>query len=217
MAIDKPLRSRCAKPIVLISVKLFSVKNLSSKNKITGIVLAGGKDCRMGSEKGLVFYRGKRFVQYSLDALSPIVSQTLIISDNPAYDRFEGQRIEDDIKEAGPLAGIYSGLIHAPTKYSLVLGCDMPLISTFVLQKLIAQIRSDRDAVQFKVGNRPIPLVAVYHRRCAPKFLVLLNRGERQVERAVEALRKVETLELEEGLGQTLLSINTKEELKSIQ
>ena len=106
------------------------------KKDITGIILAGGKSTRMGTDKGFLLLNNKPFVQYSIDALQPLVSEIIIVSDNPDYDRFGLKRINDTIKDAGPVAGICSGLEASSTAYNLILSCDIPLITSKILQKL---------------------------------------------------------------------------------
>ena len=39
------------------------------KNNITGIILAGGKSSRMGTEKGLIIYKNKPFVEHIIEAM----------------------------------------------------------------------------------------------------------------------------------------------------
>ena len=100
------------------------------KKNITGIVLAGGKSSRMGTDKGLLKFNGKSFVQYSLDALKPLVSEIIIVSDDLNYDTFGLKRINDITKNAGPVAGICAGLEASSTEYNLILsGYPVPNIT----------------------------------------------------------------------------------------
>ena len=62
------------------------------------------------------------------------VDDIVIVSNNSKYDQFGYLRIEDDIKDSGPLAGLYSGLKHSETVYNLVLSCDIPMIKTQILK-----------------------------------------------------------------------------------
>ena len=112
------------------------------KKDITGIILAGGKSSRMGTDKGFLVLKGKSFIQHSIDVLKPLVSEIIIVSDNPEYDAFNFKRIEDIIKDAGPIAGICSGLKASSSQYNLVLSCDIPLIKAEILQKLINAINN---------------------------------------------------------------------------
>ena len=55
-------------------------KKRISREEITGLVLAGGKGSRMGgADKGCVFQRHARLVEYVIDILEP-QCKTLVIS-----------------------------------------------------------------------------------------------------------------------------------------
>ena len=71
------------------------------KKHITGIILSGGKSSRMGTDKGFLVYDGKPFVQHSIEALKPLVSNIIIVSNDEDYDVFGFNRIQDVIKNRG--------------------------------------------------------------------------------------------------------------------
>src|SRR5690606_23396864 len=121
----------------------------------------------------------------SIDALKPLVTETIIVSNNADYDAFGLKRIQDVIENAGPLAGIYSGLKQSKTNYNLVLSCDIPLINTSILQKLIDAIDDDSDIIQIESQEKTMPLIALYKKQCESIFLKLLNEGERRLQFAV--------------------------------
>ena len=83
---------------------------MKDKKHITGIILAGGKSSRMGTDKGFVIYKNKAFIQHIIEAINPLVDDIIIISNNPDYDVFRLKRFDDIIENAGPLAGVYTGL-----------------------------------------------------------------------------------------------------------
>ena len=58
------------------------------RNHITGIILAGGKSSRMGTEKGFVQLEGITFMERIIGALNPLVNQILMVTDNADYDVF---------------------------------------------------------------------------------------------------------------------------------
>ncbi len=186
-----------------------------AKENITGIILAGGKSSRMGTDKGLVLYKGKFFTQYVIDAIKPLVDDIMIISDNSSYDIFNTTRTNDDIKNAGPLAGVYTGLKHSKTEFNLVLSCDVPLITTSVLQQLIDAISFDIDIIQLKSKDKTMPLIALYKKTCAPTFLELLKKKERKMTQAISHF-KVKTIVLETDLEHYTANINTIDELNKI-
>jgi len=151
------------------------------KKDITGILLAGGKSSRMGTDKGFLKLNKKSFIEYSMEALQPLVSQMIIVANNPDYDVFKIKRIDDLIKDAGPLAGIYSGLKHSKTEYNLVLSCDIPLMKTEILEKLIEAQDGCQDVIQIVSNGKSMPLIALYKKTCATIFYKLLQNDERRL------------------------------------
>ena len=187
-----------------------------SKTNITGIILSGGKSSRMGTDKGFLKLKGKTFIEHSIEALKPLVSETIIISNNKAHDAFNLKRYEDAIKDTGPLAGVYTGLKHSKTDYNLVLSCDIPLINTEVLTLLIEAIDDTSEVIQIETNNKTSPLIAVYKSSCASKFYKLLVEGERRLRYAVDQC-KVKHVKLNSEIGIYTSNINTPEELKMIK
>lgn len=186
------------------------------KRDITGIVLAGGKSSRMGTDKGFLILNNKSFVQYSIDALKPLVSEIIIVSDNSDYDVFGYKRITDAIKNAGPVSGIYSGLQTSKTDYNLVLSCDIPLITSEVLKKLIDAIDDTSEIIQADSNGKSMPLVAIYKKSVAKIFYEFLKEDERRLRIAIKSC-KFKNIVLDKAFENTTMNINTKEEFKQIQ
>ncbi len=187
------------------------------KKDITGIILAGGKSSRMGREKGFVNLKGKPFIWYSISAVEPLVSETIVVSNNPDYDVLKYKRVRDVIRDAGPLAGIYSGLDQSKTDYNLVLSCDIPMIRTAVLEQLLeAEEEDDSDVIQIVSNGKPMPLIALYRKRCKKKFYELLKHGERRLYVALNQC-KVKNVVLDPEMDLFTTNVNTPEELKIIE
>ncbi|GAA3590666.1 molybdenum cofactor guanylyltransferase [Flavivirga amylovorans] len=186
------------------------------KKNITGIILAGGKSSRMGTDKGFLMLNKKPFIQHSIDALKPLVSEIIIVSDHTDYDSLGYKRVTDTIKDAGPVAGICSGLEASNTNYNLVLSCDIPLIKTEILEKLIANIDADSDIIQIESNGKTMPLIALYKKQCSPVFSYLLKKDERRLRVAVNQCR-VKNISLSYHDYKTTMNVNTKEELKQLE
>lgn len=188
---------------------------MRKEKDITGIILAGGKSSRMGSEKGLIQLDGKSFMQYCIEALRPLVDSIIIVSSNPDYDVFNVERVEDIIPDSGPVAGLHAGLTHSKTENNLVISCDVPLLTTSLLQKLLSYEKENYDIVQFEADGKTIPLIALYKKRCANKCHELLTHGERRLRKLVLTLRTktVSVLKKEHVL---VTNMNTIEDLKTI-
>ena len=186
-----------------------------TKKNITGIILSGGKSSRMGTNKGLLLYNEKPFTQYSIDALAPFTSEIIIVSNYKNYDVFGLKRVNDLFEEAGPLAGIYSGLKHSRTDYNLVLSCDIPLITSGIINQLVENFDSNFDVIQVESNHKTMPLIAMYKTSCKELFFKLLKQGERRLQYAVNQC-KVKTITLDTENEKFTLNVNTPETLKTI-
>ncbi len=185
------------------------------KKHITGIILAGGKSSRIGSDKGFLLLNNKTFIQHIIEAMQPLVNEIIIVSNNADYDIFNLKRVNDLIKDAGPLAGVYTGLHHSNTENNLVLSCDVPLINTETLKKLTDNIEKNIDVIQLESNSKTMPLIALYKKHCESNFLELLQQGERRLRFAVKQC-KVKTIVLNKGLEKFTANVNTLNNLKEI-
>ena len=186
------------------------------KKNITGIILAGGKSSRMGLDKGLLRLNSSTFMSHIIEAVKPIVNNIIIVSNNPEYDAFGYKRINDIIENSGPLAGLYSGLYHSKTENNLVLSCDVPLIKTCVLERLINFDNENFDVVQLQSQSRTMPLIALYKKQCLHKCLELLNKHEKRLRIAVAQLN-TKTISNDSEWDQYVKNINTTSQFNTLK
>jgi molybdopterin-guanine dinucleotide biosynthesis protein A len=111
------------------------------KNKISEIaafILSGGKSSRIRTNKALLQVEGKPLIQRLVDLLDPIFSELVISSNEPDLYKFTGKKIVQDIYSArGPLAGIHSILKFTNTKMNFIISCDLPLISSQLINYIV--------------------------------------------------------------------------------
>jgi len=188
---------------------------IQNKN-ITAIILAGGKSSRMGADKGFMDLNGTSFMARILEAVKPFAYHTMIVSNDPNYDVFNVKRVADIIPDAGPLAGIFSGLFYTESDVNLVLSCDVPLINETVLKTLIEGYDLESEVTQLQSQGRTMPLIALYKKQCMHPCLEALKKGERRLTQVVSEL-KTKTIVLETNLEPWVRNINTVEELKEIR
>lgn len=188
---------------------------MQKKENITGIILAGGKSSRMGLDKSLLIYKNMTFIQHIINAIKPLVKDIIIVSNTNAHDKFGYKRVEDFIKDSGPLAGIHSGLSHSTTDYNLILSCDIPLIKTEILEVLVHSDYTNFDVVQIQSGEKTMPLIALYHKRCTQKCLELLKNNERRVREAINQLN-TKSIIIDNSWSEFVKNVNTKEDFKNI-
>lgn len=186
------------------------------KKNITGIILAGGKSSRMGSDKGLVKINGKRFIEHILDALLPSVNEVIIIANNDNYNNLGYKVIEDKIKDCGPLGGIYTGLLNSQTESNIVVSCDIPFISSDLIKHILENMgRADMSVPLYK-GNIE-PLCAVYTKKTTDKIHSLIMNKEFKIQNVLRyfIIKEIHiTKKLDFYNDLLFVNINTPEELK---
>ena len=179
-----------------------------------GIVLAGGRSSRFGSDKALAPWAGGTMIAGVLAALEPVVDERLVVAKSP--DRYvEGLRgvrpVRDGFSAHHPLAGIAAGLRAARAPWAFVCACDMPLLQPALVRILLASAPG-HDAVVPVWEGRPQALCAVYSTTCLDSIDRLL-REDGSVE---ELFTSVRTLRLGEAtvarldpLGLSFMDIDT--------
>jgi len=119
--------------------------NKISKNKITAVILAGGRSSRMGGDdKGLVEFRGKPMISYACDVVREKVGKILISANRNqnSYAAY-GEVVEDNLADfQGPLSGISAALNICSTPYLFILPCDSPLITRELVDEIIEKMVS---------------------------------------------------------------------------
>ena len=155
---------------------------------ITAIILAGGKSSRMKIDKGLVLFGKKTLIEQVIDSVKEITDNIIIITNNEAYRQFGYSCFEDEMKEKGPLGGIYTGLVNSTTQKNLVVGCDMPFLSLNVFNGLIDHCHG-LDALVAEHKGKAEPLCAIYDRTCIPSFKKLLEQGQLKITDALGGLK----------------------------
>lgn len=183
-------------------------------NDITAILLAGGKSTRMGEDKGLVLFNGMMMAEHVLAAAKKIASHILIITTNPAYSRFGYTCIEDQLKDRGPLGGIYTGLMASSTQKNIVLGCDMPFLSDRLLKELVSNF-ADEDVLLTEHKGLAEPLCSVYDKKCAAHIMSVLEQNQFKITSALAGLKtRVISFDKEDWFrGNEFANINSIEEL----
>ncbi|MBT8272319.1 MAG: molybdenum cofactor guanylyltransferase [Bacteroidia bacterium] len=188
---------------------------MKTKHNITGIILAGGKSSRMGTDKGLMLLHGKTFIEHIIQALKPTVDEIIIVANNDEYDRFGETRIDDLIQDSGPLAGLFSGLKRSKTDLNLVLSCDVPFITTRVLRIVTDAASDDFEIIQAVYKNESLPHIGLYRKKCMVKSKELLDQGEKRL-RSLARHFKTKDLHIDEVYEKNIQNINTLQELKSL-
>ena len=196
----------------------------------SAVILAGGFSRRFGSDKGLVLLQDKPLVRHVIDNVSSVVDELLVVvSSEQQKKNFEpvvGKKtniIIDKDNSQSPLIGTTTGFETASGKYSLLLSCDVPLVSTQIVQFLF-DLSNERNAVIPRWTSGYLePLHAIYHTKSASDAATkALKKGHLDMRSMIENMRNVRyvsTMVLEQmkpGL-MTFLNVNTLQDLKKAE
>jgi molybdopterin-guanine dinucleotide biosynthesis protein A len=183
---------------------------------MAGIVLAGGENRRMGVDKAFLRVAGIPMIEHVLRALRKSVERIIIVTNSPeAYASYEALVTMDACDRRGPLTGIYSGLLHSPDEYNLVVACDMPFLNPRLLSYMTG-LAGDYDVVLPKIGDFTEPLHAVYRRGLLPVIEDHIKRDQRKIQNVLTGLRVRHVTEEEidrlDPLRRSFINLNTPEE-----
>ncbi len=132
----------------------------------TGVILAGGKSRRMGSDKAFLEVGEAAMIQHVASELRKVFNEVLLAGGTQAKGELLGlQVLPDRIPGRGPLSGIHAALYGASNSKCLVTACDMPFVSAALASFMIGQA-DGYDAAVPSHGIYVQPLFAVYDRNC---------------------------------------------------
>jgi molybdopterin-guanine dinucleotide biosynthesis protein A len=161
----------------------------------SGIVLAGGRSTRFGSDKLGAPLGGVPLVRRAVDAVATVTDGVIVVVP-PGVERDDlpgDVTVTHDLQEGeGPLAGLHTGLLAAVrTDQVLVAGGDMPELQPSVLRLLLDTLdEAGVDAAALADGARPRPLpVALRTWPAADAVHTLLHAGRRRLRDALDSLR----------------------------
>ena len=190
----------------------------------TVAINAGGQSRRMGRDKALVELDGRPMLEHVIERVSGLgQAQTLLVSnDHAAHARFGLPLVRDSLPDAGSLGGIYTALLHSQCGHTLVVACDMPVLSPALLRHMLAlRAEGEYDVIVPRVNGYPQGLHAVYGQGCIAPIRAQIDAGRLKVIGFYDQVR-VRYLDEDEWqphdpTGQALNNINTPEELAAAQ
>lgn len=183
----------------------------------TAIVLAGGQGRRIGAEKALIDVFGESLVSRVVRVLLPSFSSLVVVTNSTLKLTLPDVRVvEDVLPNAGPLGGIYSGLLASKTEENFVVGCDMPFLSGQLAEKIVS-LRQGADVAVPRSADGLEPLCAAYSQSCIPELESALAGGVRRITAFFDtvSMRVIDLAELDDisNLDLAFFNINTREDL----
>jgi molybdenum cofactor guanylyltransferase len=182
-----------------------------------GLVLAGGRSTRMGSDKATLSYAGRAQLERAMALLTPHVRRAYVSvradqRSEPLRARFA--QIADTRHGVGPIAGLLAAQAEHPEVAWLVLACDLPLLDEATLRHLVRERASGRMATAYRSSydGLPEPLCAIYEPHSREPLHAYVAAGRDCPRRF---LLSVDTELVDEPNPAALDNVNTPEEYRS--
>jgi molybdopterin-guanine dinucleotide biosynthesis protein A len=182
---------------------------------IKGLILAGGKSTRMGTDKGLLEYHGISQRDYLYEQLSSVFLpykeiKGVYISTRENQEIENKNTISDTFTDLGPFGAICSAFQTNPNSAWFVIATDVPFVDKNLIIQLLEKRNPKKIATAFKGKNSefPEPLITIWEPKAYPILLSYLSQGY-SCPRKVLINSDVEIVEVEEHFIQ---NINTPSE-----
>jgi molybdopterin-guanine dinucleotide biosynthesis protein A len=187
---------------------------------IAGVILAGGKSRRFGSNKAFADINGQPLIERVISTLTPIFDELIIITNNPDEYAFLGLPMHEDlIKGLGPIGGIYTGLEKIKNSRGFFVACDMPFLNEKLIQYM-AGLSREFEAVVPKIDWKMEPLHAVYSKGCIPTIKELIDAGECMINRFFQRTQvrflSEDEIKIYDPLLRSFYNINKPDELNAL-
>ena len=157
------------------------------KNKITAIVLAGGRGSRMGgTDKGLQLFNSVPLALHALQRVALQVGKTFVNANRnlDIYQSFGCEvYLDDDTEFAGPLSGFAVGLAHCQTPYLLTVPCDSPRFPNDLASRMVYALHEgDFDIAMAAQGGWTQPVFCLIKRELLPSLQAFMQSGRRKID-----------------------------------
>ncbi|MCC4212628.1 molybdenum cofactor guanylyltransferase [Leeuwenhoekiella parthenopeia] len=189
---------------------------MSANYTIPAYILCGGKSSRMKRDKALVLLQEEPFIKHVVNALNKTTTAICLVSENRNYEQFGLPLVADIYKDKGPLGGIHAALNHTQEERVLILSCDIPLINSQTLTRLVDAALSNPDAnIHFATANENWhPLIGVYAKALLPDLELALQQNHLKL---IDFIKTQTYKEIAIADTRSLTNVNTPEALAEIQ
>jgi len=185
---------------------------------VSGVILAGGKSSRYGTNKALVKIQGITLIEKVIGVMQSIFEHVILITNTPhEYSHLGLPMRQDLIKGLGPIGGIFTALTAIPNEAGFFVACDMPSLNQGLIRHMV-EIRDDFDVVVPRISWKMETLHALYGKGCIAAIHRLIESKKYQTiqifpEVSVRYVDEEEIREFDPGL-ESFFNVNRPQELR---
>ena len=185
----------------------------TATTKAIGVILAGGKSSRMGTDKAILRIGNESLLRRARRTLQEAGCGLISVSGHGRQD-WSDDIIPDQFRNMGPVGGIVSALCWAvenaiPDSRLLFVPVDAPLLSTALLTSLCETAREGDGCC---ISTFPLPLALrtteSVLKQCAVASLDLAAGAAWSVKRFIEPLA-LSAIDQDDAIRHQLVNVNT--------
>jgi molybdopterin-guanine dinucleotide biosynthesis protein A len=152
------------------------------QQKMSAIILAGGKSARMKENKAFLPIQGVPLIQRIGRNLEHHFQKIIISAQSvELFDFLPYRVVVDEQPDQGPLMGVLCGLEASSNPINFVIACDIPEIDIPFLHRMMAYTNQFEIVVPMTGENKYEPLFAFYNKSVIPRIKNLLKQQTRQI------------------------------------
>ena len=197
----------------------------------SGIILAGGRSRRMGTDKALLPFpdpyapnKRRSFLEQLVNVMGYVCTDVFIVARDQEqaslYADADAELVLDSIPGGGPLVGLASGLQAISTDFALLVAVDMPFVTAQLLAFMILRYQEGVMLVPLVNGHPQITL-AIYPRSILPIIEDRIEQGSRDLRSLLDVAPVSyidgEELRLVDPQLRSFTRVNTPEELRQAE
>ena len=188
---------------------------------MTGVILAGGKSKRMGTNKAFLEINGQRMIDQIVDIFKNTFEEVILVTNSPIeYLHLDLRIVTDLVPNKGALGGIFTGLFYASFHHIFVTACDMPFLNKGFIDYMVSKA-GNFDAVVPLSSDGLEPLHAIYSKRCIRHIETQLESDDLKITNFYPKVRVKEIGHHEilsfDPKSSLFFNINTTEDMEKVR
>jgi len=186
----------------------------SSRNiKANAYILIGGSSKRFGSPKWEATFNGVRLIDQTWESCKEFENRYII--GKSKFNQIEYPFILDKmVKVQSPLNGIYSALKDSNKEWNFIISCDLPLMSSKIIQKMWNKGNKSADAIVPIIDEQSHPVCAFYNKEIELNIKKELMVNNLKVVNLLKLI-KTDYIDMNENRKE-FTNMNTQEDLQNI-
>lgn len=200
-------------------IESFLIRRSLQEHPLYGLVMAGGRSSRMGSDKALIEYHRQNQLIHTASLLQRQCEEVFVScreEQSETYAQFGIPLITDAYLGIGPLGGLLSAQQAQPAATWVIAACDLPFLDDAIAGQLCSERNPLRFATAFKnpQSGRLEPLFACYEPKSRSRLMFRHMGGDNSLSSFLNESRIEELVPRQSGL---LRNINYPEEERGVR